>query len=197
MVDVRLVDEWFMREVLPLEAALMRFLRNNGRGESDPADLRQELYVQLYEAARRGLPTCARAFAFRVARNLLINQLRRSRVVSMEAMADLETLNIAVTTITPEQEAAARNELRRLQAGLRCLPAKCREVVELRRIDGLSQTEVATRLGVCESTVEKQLAYGLRALTDFMLGGDGKIRRAPATLRKKAEAVRLQEEAVS
>ncbi|WP_242112040.1 RNA polymerase sigma factor [Luteimonas aquatica] len=171
------VDEWFMREVLPLEPALMGLLRRSGYSESEQVDLRQELYVQLYESARKGLPRHTRAFAFRALRNLLINQVRRARVVSMESIADLDALSAAVDVLTPEREATAREELRRLKAGLERLPPRCRKVVMLRRIEGLSQREVAERLGVKVSTVEKQMAYGLRALTDFMLGGAGRIRR--------------------
>lgn len=174
---MREVDEWFIREVMPLEPGLMKFLRRSGHGESEQVDLRQELYVQLYESARKSFPTNTRAFAFRALRNLLINHARRARVVSMESVADIDTLNTAVHSITPEREATATEELRRLRAGLERLPPRCREVVVLRRIEGLSQRETAERLGVKVNTVEKQMAYGLRALTDFMLGGTGRIRR--------------------
>ena len=50
MVDPERLDAWFVGEVLPLEPDLMRFLRRNWRNESDVADLRQELYVRLYDA---------------------------------------------------------------------------------------------------------------------------------------------------
>ncbi len=173
------IDEWFIREVLPLEPALMKLLRRAGYNASEQVDMRQELYMQLYESARNGLPTHVRAFAFRSLRNLLINHARRARIVSMESIADLDALNVAFHAFTPEREATAREELGRLRAGLERLPPRCREVVVLRRIEGLSQRETAERLGVKVSTVEKQMAYGLRALTDFMLGGTGRIRREP------------------
>lgn len=184
MPETRQVDEWFMREVLPLEPLLMRFLRRNWRNESDLVDLRQELYVRLYEAGREALPAQTKAFMFRAARNLLINHVRRGRIVSIEAVADLDSLNVAIDMVTPEREVSAREELRRLQAGLDQLPPRCREVVVLRRIEGLSQREVAGQLGVGEDTVEKHMMYGMRALIDFMLGGSGKIRRGRAGLRK-------------
>ena len=50
----------------------------------------------------------------------------------------------------------------------------------LRKIEGLSQREVAARMGIREDTVERQTAHGMRALADFMLGGPGRIRRAVA-----------------
>ena len=83
---------------------------------------------------------------------------------------------------------AARDELRRAQAGLDLLPPRCREVVRLRKVEGLSTRETAERLGVGIDTVEKQLTLGIRAMTDFVLGGTGKIHRWSATARATAGA---------
>src|SRR5688500_17974208 len=44
------LDTWFVREILPLEPALMRFLRRNWRVDQDLADLRQEVYTRVYDA---------------------------------------------------------------------------------------------------------------------------------------------------
>lgn len=184
MKDVRQVNEWFTREVLPLEPLLMRFFRRNWRSESDLADLRQELYVRIYEFGLKEIPLQTKPFVFMAARNLLINHVRRARIVSIEAMADLDAMNIAVDMVTPEREVTARDELRQLQIGLNNLPPRCREVVTLRRIEGLSQREVAEKLSVGEDTVEKQMMYGMRALINFMLGGSGKIQRRPKGSRK-------------
>lgn len=184
MKDVRQVNEWFTREVLPLEPLLMRFFRRNWRSESDLADLRQELYVRIYEFGLKEIPLQTKPFVFMAARNLLINHVRRARIVSIEAMADLDAMNIAVDMVTPEREISARDELRQLQIGLNNLPPRCREVVTLRRIEGLSQREVAEKLSVGEDTVEKQMMYGMRALINFMLGGTGKIQRKPKGSRK-------------
>lgn len=171
------VDQWFMQEVLPLEPALMRYLRRNWRNEDDLPDLRQELYVKLYDAARNGLPEQTQAFVFTAARNLLINRVRRARIVSIEYVADLDDLNVSTDTVTPERNVSAREQLQKLQEGLDGLPPRCRDVVRLRRIEGLSQKETAEQLGISVRTVEKHMMYGMRALIDYMLGGSGKIRR--------------------
>jgi RNA polymerase sigma factor (sigma-70 family) len=185
MIDTQLVDEWFVQEVVPLEAALVRFLRRNWRNAADLLDLRQDVYVRVYEAAREGLPTHTKAFVFASARNLLIDRVRRARVIPIEAVADLETLNVLGDTVTPDRHLSARDELRRFQDGLDRLPSRCREVIVLRKIDGLSQREVAHRMGIGEATVERQTRHGLRALSDFMLGGAGKIRRSTPTTRAR------------
>jgi RNA polymerase sigma factor (sigma-70 family) len=192
MVAAHAVDLWFVQEVLPLEAALTRFLRRNWREESDILDLRQELYTRVYESALNALPAYTRGFVFTAARNLLIDQVRRARIVAIDAVADLDTVAFAVTDLNPEREVTARDELRRFQAGLDRLPARCREVVVLRKIEGLSQRQTAERMGIREDTVERQMQLGMRALADFMLGGPGLIRRRHASL-SRSEAVPAEE----
>lgn len=175
------LDTWFEQHVLPLEAVLSAYLRRRCRDAAHVADLRQEVYVRVYEAARKGpLPRDAGAYVLSTARHLLIDQLRRVRVVAIDAVADLDELPTAPVELrTPERASMARQELRLLQLGLERLPPRCREVFELRKLDGLSQREVAQRLGIAEQTVERQTALGLRALADFMLARAGLVRRAP------------------
>ncbi|WP_295991890.1 sigma-70 family RNA polymerase sigma factor [Rugamonas sp.] len=163
------LDHWFVLEVLPLEAALQRYLRRHCRESEDVADLRQEVYVRLYEAARRQRPDLVKPFVFATARNLLIDRARRAQIVSIEAIADLDLLDMSADELTPERHVGGNQELQLLQAALEDLPTRCREVVQLRKIDGLSQREVARHMGITEGTVEKQIAKGMRSLADAML----------------------------
>ena len=174
------LDAWFIREVLPLEAALMRFLRRNWREENDLADLRQDVYVRVYDAARHGIPRQTKSFVFSTARNLLIDLVRRSRIVSIETVADLDVSNVSEGEASPERQAIARGELRQLQAALELLPRRCREVVVMRKIDGIRQREVAVRLGITEDTVEKQVAKGVRMLANILSGEDPRSGRSRA-----------------
>ena len=60
------------------------------------------------------------------------------------------------------------------------LSPSCREVVWLRRVEELSQKEVAARMGISEKTVEKQVAKGARLIAEYFYGGNhGHRRTAP------------------
>ena len=163
---------WFAGEILPLEPALTRMLRRHWRRAEDVADLRQEIYIRVYETVgREGLPDSASAYLFATARNHLINKARRARIVQFDLVAELEDLpEPPVEPWSPEQLAAARAEIDLLEAALEALPPRCREVVRLRKVEGLSQKDIAARLGITEGTVEKQVTLGVRALAEELAG---------------------------
>jgi RNA polymerase sigma-70 factor (ECF subfamily) len=165
------LDRWFAREILSLEPMLNRFLRRKWRDEAEIPDLRQEAYIRVYDAARRNRPLLAKPFLFLTVRNLMIDRLRQKNIVSIETMADFGWSNVSDDKPSPEQNTAARQELQLLQEALDALPGRCREVVVLRKVEGLSQREVASRLGVTEDIVEHQLAKGLRLLSRSLSGG--------------------------
>lgn len=161
---------WFVREVLPLEAALTQFLHHNWRNKSEIPDLRQDIYVRVYQAATRQIPEQAKPFLFATARNLLINRIRDESVVPIEAMADLDALAIPTDMPGPERNVAARDTLRRFQLALDRLPPRCREVVVLRKIENASVREIALRLGITEKTVKTHITDGMRALANILYG---------------------------
>jgi RNA polymerase sigma-70 factor (ECF subfamily) len=173
------LNGWFVREVLPLEAALMQFLRRSWPNKSDIDDLAQEVYARVYEAAREKIPQPVKPFVFTIARNLLIDRVRHEQVVPIEAVADLESLGVAVDAPGPDRNVMAQDELRRLQAALEKLPPRCREVVVLGRIEGLSGKEISQRLGIGASTVSEHLATGMNTLADLLFGDEAELGRKP------------------
>ncbi len=165
------LNNWFAREILVHEGALMRYLLRSWSRREEVHDLRQEIYVRIYEAAARSRPTSPKSFLFATARHLMTDLLRRGRVVSIDAMGDLEALNVLVDEVSPERRTSARQDLKRLAEAFDRLPDRCREVVWLRRVEELSQKEVAARMGISEKTVEKQIAKGIRLMADNYHGG--------------------------
>lgn len=170
------LDTWFVQEVLPLEPMLTGFLRRHCHETDDIVDLRQDVYVRVYEAAEAGLPDNPKAFVFAVARNLLIDRARHKQVAAIIALAPSGDLPDHVDELCPERHAIGRQDVACLEQAFSDLPPKCREVVELRKIAGMSQRDVAARLGVTEGTVEKQIAKGIRFLTAALGAHRGKVK---------------------
>ncbi len=97
----RTLERWFATEILPHEAALMRFLRRAWSRADDVPDLRQEAYARVYESAARSVPRNPKAFLFTTARNLMVDRLRRERIVSIDYTQDLASLNVLVDELSP------------------------------------------------------------------------------------------------
>ena len=169
------LDAWFAREILVHEQALAYYLRRCWPYREELHDLRQEVYVRVYESAGKALPAAPKSFLFTTARNLMADRLRRSRVVSIETMGDLEPSNVLVDEVTPERWSSGRQTLKRLAEAFDRLPARCRDVVWLRRVEELPQKEVAVRLGISEKTVEKQVAKGVRLIAEYFYGGQSRV----------------------
>jgi len=165
------LDAWFVREILVHEEALTRYLQRCWPHRDDVHDLRQEVYVRVYEAAGKALPASPKSFLFASARNLITDRLRRGRVVSIETMGDLEPLHVLVDEVSPERRFDGRQALRRLSEAFDRLPDRCRQVLWLRRVEELPQKVVASQLGISEKTVEKHVANGIRLIADHFYGG--------------------------
>ena len=180
------IDDWFVREVLVHEQALMRFLRRNWRDHDEVPDLRQEVYARVYEAATRRMPDSPKSFLFATARHLLVDRVRHQRIVPITAVGDIEQLHVLKDELEPARWLGGREALARLARALDRLPDRCREVVWLRRIEDLPQKEIARRLGISEKTVEKHIAKGSRMLADYFHGGSD-----VATAPGKTQSVRV------
>ena len=184
-----MLQSWFCNEVLPLEPSLRHFIRRNWREPTDITDLLHDVYERALTGARLGIPAHTRAYVFTVARNHLVSLAKRAHAVPFDFVPDMSSLDLETDLGGTERQLNARDELRRAQRGLEQLPARCREVVWLRKVEGLSTRETAIRLGISVDTVEKQTTLGMHALVDFMLGGDGKIKR-PLQFRRRTRTNR-------
>jgi RNA polymerase sigma factor (sigma-70 family) len=179
-----IIRDWFCQEVLPLEPSLLRFIRRNWPNGDDATDLMHDVYELAITGARAAIPHNTSGYLFTVARNHLINRAKRARIVSFELVADLETVVAGIDPFEAERHLHARDALRRAQAGIEKLSPRVREVVLLRKVEGLDVAETSERLGIGKDAVNHQLAMGMKALADHMLGGAGKIVRRRYGVRR-------------
>jgi len=146
----------------------MRFLARVWPHRDEHNDIRQEAYTRVYEAAQVSLPQNAKAFLFSTARNLMVDRIRKERIVSIRAAGDNDFLEVLIDELTPEKHVSAGQELARLARAYDRLPARCREVFWMRRVKDIPQKEVAARLGITEKAIERHLAIGTRLLAQYM-----------------------------
>src|ERR687887_284191 len=112
------LDAWFADNILPHEAALTRYLRRACKNPADVPDLRQDIYIRVYESAAHRRPELPKAFLFATARNLMTDRIRRGRIVSIDYTQELDGLNVLIDDLSPEERLSARQELGRLAKAL-------------------------------------------------------------------------------
>jgi RNA polymerase sigma factor (sigma-70 family) len=163
-------NTWLAKEVLVHERALRGYL---GRFFSEPSDVQdavQETYARILSLpdATRSTVHNWHAFLFTTARNIALDRLRRRRIVSLDALAEIDSVHVMDERPTAYEELSARQELTMLADTIATLPDRCRQVFTLRKLYGMSQKEIASHLGISESTVEKHVATGVRLCAERM-----------------------------
>ena len=167
---------WLARNALPHEPALRAWLSRRPLAGLEVDDIVQETYAILAALEAVDHIQTPRTYMFEVAKSVILRSLRRSRIVAFEALAEAEALVPPSAEPSPETVAADRQELSRIAALIAGLPTKCREAFTLRKVHGLSQREVAQRMGVSENTVEKHVGKGIGVLMKAMgRGGNGRF----------------------
>ncbi|MDR3527418.1 MAG: RNA polymerase sigma factor [Rhizomicrobium sp.] len=170
---------WLGQQVMPHEPALRSWLRRWRMKGLEIDDVVQETYTRLITAESIEHITSPKTYLFQIAGSVVIDHLRRMKIVSIDSVADMAELGIASDEPSPERRVIDRDELRRLARAISALPNKIREVFILRRVHGLPQKEVANRLGITESTVEKHMSRGF--LLMLKLYNDGGNAPSPSS----------------
>jgi RNA polymerase sigma-70 factor (ECF subfamily) len=152
------------------EPALKRFLRRFATQASDADDLAHEAFIRAYAAEVSQTISSPKAFLFRVARNLALNERARAAnatTVPLEDFADTPVIE-DVGQVALDDEMEARQRIRMLSEAMATLPPQCSRVFLLRKVHGLSYKEIAERLGISVSTAEKHAALGLVRCSDYL-----------------------------
>lgn len=159
----RVSREWFDGFVAETRSQLTAFLRQMLSSPEDALEVSQEAYLKVYCVLRARADTehAPKALLYTTARNLAISRLRHQQVIDRTAQALTVSQELRARRTTAEQDASKRENFNSLLAVINTLPPKCRTVMLLRIKEGLSQKEIARRLGIAVSTVEKHLAKGL------------------------------------
>jgi RNA polymerase sigma factor (sigma-70 family) len=178
--DFRERGRWLARNVLPHEALVRARLRDMCLYDLDIEDVLQEMYARLLTLGSLESIRFPRQYALLTARAIVVDHIRHSRVVSITSSGNLDMLQVAAPEANGEECVEFREEVRAVNSALDQLPKMCRETLLLRRVEGLSQKDVAKRLNISEKTVEKHMANGVRMLIK-LFGRGGKPRAHTST----------------
>jgi RNA polymerase sigma-70 factor (ECF subfamily) len=157
------------------QAEILRFLRARTRDPAEADDVLQELWIKLREG-RAGPVSNGRAYLFQMANNLVLDRARERRRRALRDQSWTEQalgFTVGEAAVAPEarpdEALLAAEELQKLTTALQTLPEAARRAFCLHKIDGLSHGEVAARLGISRSGVEKHVAVAMKYLRRALL----------------------------
>lgn len=160
------LTELLIRERKPLLRHLARYL-----DLSACEDAYQTMYLKLTAVPRDPPIEDTRGYLFRVASNVAVDQLRQTRRRREQADAALALLHAPMSEPDTARVVQAQTEIDDIARALQQLPNRTREVFVLNRYDGLSHRCIATRLGICTTTVENHMRRALDCLARAREGG--------------------------
>jgi len=152
------------------KAALRQYLRRFVARAEDIEDIAQEAFLRAFAAESIKEIQSPKAFLFRVARNVALNERARQSHVSTVPLEDFGETNVLYDNgqVTVEDQVEGRERLQLFARAVAELPPQCARVFLMRKVYGLSCKEIALRLEISESTVEKHAALGLLRCSNYL-----------------------------
>ena len=160
--------KWFRDEVQPHESVLRKWLRSRFPRVGDLDDIVQEAYSRLFRAQRAGKVRQAKNYLFATARNAALDLVRHENVIPMDPLEDNSEVAVLSEGAGVAETVGRSQELEILREAMAQLPPRCRQVFTLRKLYGLTHTEISTQLGISPKTVEVHVNNAMRLCAAFL-----------------------------
>jgi len=150
------------------ESIMKRFLRRFTSHRHEIDDICQETITRALEAEQSKDIHEPKAFLFGVARNVVRKDLDKKSRQLIDFISDFTPDHYPAEQPTVEDALDSRQRMRLFSQAVVNLPAQCQKVFMLKKVHGYSHKEIAKKLGISVSTVEKHVAAGLKRCSEHM-----------------------------
>lgn len=170
------ISSVFLENSTFLKKFLSRFLRE----QQDIEDVVQETYLRAYSAEKKKEIDQPKAFLFQIAKNLALTELSRKARQATDFIEDVDPGMVNGASATTEEELEASQHIALFCEAVAALPERRRRACLLRKVHGLPYSEIAERLDISVSAVEKHLLKGMLVCRTY-------IREKEDIIREKEE----------
>jgi len=162
----RTLEETFFSVQEALRFSLRRILSR----PQDIDDVVQETFLRAVATNTSNSIRDPKAYLFRASRNIALNEKAKlyQRMELVLPVEEIDRLTVLIDEAPLEQEIARKQQFAEFCFAVSELPIQCRKVFVLRKVYGLSQIEIAEKLGVSVSTVESHITKGMRRTRQHM-----------------------------
>jgi len=159
---------WFVDEVQPHERSLRSYLSGSFPAVRDVDDVVQESFLRAWRTKAKQPILSAKGFLFKVARHLAIDVIRRERRSPIDPAGAPEAVNVSEDKPIVSSTVSRQEKIQLLIAAIDALPPKCRQVVVLRKLQGVPVRQIAGQLRISEKGVEIQLTRGIARCREYL-----------------------------
>ncbi|MFC3052533.1 RNA polymerase sigma factor [Kordiimonas pumila] len=151
------------------EKALKHYLRRFFSRAQDIEDIAQETFLKAFATEIRTDVRSPKALLFRAAKHLALNELAKKANTTTDYTEDFGGSDVFLDRNHTGAEAQidSKRKLIVFSKALASLPPACKQVFILRKVEGLSAKEVAIKLNISVSGVEKHIAVGLMKCSQY------------------------------
>lgn len=179
-MDNDIIAGWVAEEILPWEGLVRNWLRRRWGHAVEVEDILQEAYCRIASLQSIAHIANGKAYFFTTVQSVALDSLRRAKKMGARALTEMDESCVLDEAPLADQVIEARQELKRVVAALGGLSPVTREVIELRRLHGLSQKETAQRMEIAEHAVENHMVRGLRKVLAILEDEDIRADRRTA-----------------
>tara|TARA_R110000868_G_scaffold398146_1_gene671146 strand:- start:686 stop:1264 length:579 start_codon:yes stop_codon:yes gene_type:complete len=150
----------FKKSQLSLRSFISRYVIS----PQDIDDVSQETFLRAYKAEKENEIEHPKAFLFRIAKNLMLSEFSRKARKVTDYIEDYDGSEELLNSNNLELNVMAQQKLGIYCEAVASLPTQCRRVVIMKKVYAMQNKEIARRLELSVSTVEKHLTKGIRRL---------------------------------
>jgi RNA polymerase sigma factor (sigma-70 family) len=150
-------DDRGMENALRFRSSLLRFFERRVRDRVEAEDLVQDVYVRLAQRGNLDDIEHLGGYVFEAAASVLRDRARRRQTRAADAHDPYDSERHGDVDFAPDRVLEGQVRLRQASAALLELPERTRHVFVLRRVEGLRYQDIAARLQISVSAVEKHM----------------------------------------
>ena len=154
-------------------APLLRYFQKRAPATVEPEDLVQEVFVRLARRANLASINQIEGYLFQTAASVLADRYRRDAVRQETAHQEYEDSEHGFTGLSPERVLIGKDRIRLIVCALHDMPERMQKVFILYHFEHVTQVEIADRLKMGLSTVEKDMASANAILLNRLREDDG------------------------
>ena len=171
---------------------IRRYVNRIVKNTADADDLIQETFLRVHEAAKKTTIKSISAFMYKTARNLALQHQQRKSAGNADYSGDFPFSEIIDNSPGVEDQVAAQSDYIRFCKAVETLPEKIQQVITLRLFLEMPYKDIAKKLDISLSSVEKYMALGILVIRDYMKAPQSRVAVQRVTEEQKIEKLSLE-----